>query len=200
MKILNQRIYDLKESVIASGYPMLTTFPEDYGPLEIGPPRQWEIMKPHIKRACKLAKSSKGSGHDCFLKGIRVSADVIASIKWWIQAERYTHLDIVSSMSTMHQGVNFDLQNMIQEGYPAEMLKSLLALQQEARADPSKMEHFLQALPGGLQLSARISSNYLQFKTIYAQRHNHRLTDWQTFCNWLETLPFSEWITQKFDK
>ena len=59
-------------------------------------------------------------------------------------------------------------------------------------------ENYLDVLynvPVGLKLTAGMNTNYLQLKTIYKQRRNHRLPEWQEFCDWLETLPFSEWIT-----
>jgi len=48
-----------------------------------------------------------------------------------------------------------------------------------------------------LELTARMTTNYRQLKTIYAQRRNHLLPDWQMFCDWIETLPYSELITGK---
>lgn len=35
----------------------------------------------------------------------------------------------------------------------------------------------------------------MQLRQIYHQRRNHELPDWQEFCDWIETLPHSEWIT-----
>jgi hypothetical protein len=34
-----------------------------------------------------------------------------------------------------------------------------------------------------------MTTNYQQLKTIYQQRRNHRLPEWQVFCDWVETLP-----------
>ena len=35
-----------------------------------------------------------------------------------------------------------------------------------------------------------VQCSYLQLKTIYFQRRNHKLKeDWVTFCDWCETLP-----------
>lgn len=43
--------------------------------------------------------------------------------------------------------------------------------------------------PSGLLLTARITTNYLQLKSIYAQRKTHRLPEWKQFCMWVEGLP-----------
>ncbi len=43
----------------------------------------------------------------------------------------------------------------------------------------------------------RVSTNYLQLKTIYKQRKNHKLKeDWGAICSMIEGLPYSELITQ----
>jgi hypothetical protein len=42
-----------------------------------------------------------------------------------------------------------------------------------------------------------MTTNYQQLKTIYQQRRNHRLPEWQTFCDWCETLPSFLYLTQQ---
>ena len=44
--------------------------------------------------------------------------------------------------------------------------------------------------PTGLNLTARMTTNYRQLKTIYSQRRNHKLPEWREFCKWIETLPY----------
>ena len=64
-------------------------------------------------------------------------------------------------------------------------------------ADPTP-ENYLNMIyniPIGLKLTAGMTTNYQQLKTIYAQRKNHRLPEWRAFCRWIETLPNSEFIT-----
>jgi hypothetical protein len=50
-------------------------------------------------------------------------------------------------------------------------------------------------IPSGFELTARITTNYRQLKTIYCQRKNHRLPEWKQFCEWIKSLPHSELIT-----
>lgn len=51
-------------------------------------------------------------------------------------------------------------------------------------------------MPQGIPLTARISTNYLQLRTMYAQRKNHKSKEWRDFCEWIETLPLAkEFIT-----
>ena len=52
-------------------------------------------------------------------------------------------------------------------------------------------------IPSGFELVARMTTNYQQLKTIYFQRKTHRLPDWHMVCDWIETLPESNLITEK---
>lgn len=50
-------------------------------------------------------------------------------------------------------------------------------------------------LPSGFEMIMRITTNYLQLKTIYFQRKNHKIEDWHIFCDWIKELPkFKELI------
>ncbi len=45
-------------------------------------------------------------------------------------------------------------------------------------------------LPSGFEMWMTVRSNYLQLKTMYLQRKNHKLReDWKNFCDWILTLP-----------
>lgn len=63
-------------------------------------------------------------------------------------------------------------------------------------------ENYLRLLyncPTGLILTAGMTTNYQQLKTIYGQRKTHRLPEWVEFCKWIESLPYSELITGEND-
>ena len=65
-----------------------------------------------------------------------------------------------------------------------------------------KKEKYLEILysnPAGFELTAGMTTNYRQLKTIYSQRKNHRLPEWRDFCKWIETLPHSELIIGEFN-
>ena len=143
-----------------------------------------------------LATSEKGSGHDNFLKGIVVQFDLSFTVKAWTEAERYHWFDIVSSQSSMHRIAKMDYDkcfcNYVTDNTVTEM-ERLLEVYNE---DPTP-ENYLRLLyncPTGLILTAGITTNYQQLKTIYGQRKNHRLPEWVEFCKWIETLPDSELI------
>lgn len=101
MVVSNVKVYDLEESIIASGYPMRTTVPVGMRPIE----------DKDIKRCISLSNAcNTGNGaHGQFLTGIRVAFDLTCSNKMWVEAERYRFLEFVSSQSTMHRITKFDL-------------------------------------------------------------------------------------------
>ena len=58
--------------------------------------------------------------------------------------------------------------------------------------DPTP-DNYLRVLytnPCGFRLTAGMTTNYRQLKTIYQQRKAHRLPEWRTFCGWALTLPY----------
>jgi hypothetical protein len=66
----------------------------------------------------------------------------------------------------------------------------------------SKYEVFMKVIsntPMGFEQTMRVTTSYLQLKTIYLQRKHHKLKeDWGNFCNWCETLPhFNEFCLSK---
>ena len=194
MKVNNVKIYDVEESIVASGLPMMSEYSESWMVNEIINLRNCEdvTQNPHFKRACKLAANPAGSGHANFLSGILISMDVTASQVWWQQMQRYHFVQIVSSMSKMHR-----LRKMVMEGnkYPfvrgtdEDAVCLLHCLAGDEETDDITLAY---SCPMGLELTARITTNYLQLKTIKMQRKNHRLPEWLQFCEFIKTLPFAE--------
>lgn len=85
LQVENVKIYDLKESIIASGFPMRTKA------------EMRLITDNDIKRCKNLSIVSETNGaHGQFLTGIRVSFDLTCSNKMWVEAERYRFLEFIS--------------------------------------------------------------------------------------------------------
>lgn len=175
--ITKVKVYDLQESIEASKYPMAVDVNAVTGEV--------------TKTVKSLASSKQGEGHDCFLKGIRVSFDLTFSNKAWVELERYRFIDFVSSQSTMHRITKFDLDKAYNEYVDPviiERMKYLVDRYNETK-NPVDYLRVLYSNPAGFQLTARLSTNYLQLKTVYYQRRYHRLPEWRRFCEWIETLP-----------
>lgn len=182
----------LESAMIASGYPMATKI--------ISPDKATDSQQDRaVTRAHKLASCHVAEGHDCFLKGIIVSCNVRAEQFWWQQFQRYHFADIVASQSKMHRILKFDLQQQCNSMVEPAIIKIVQDLINDYNADekkdPKKFEKILCNLPMGFQLTARVVTNYLQLKTMYHQRKNHRLSMWNTeFVKFVKSLPMSELI------
>lgn len=185
--VSNVRIYGLEESIIASGYPMSVKAIEDMD--------NYILDYKDLKRAKKLASTKSGSGHDCFLKGIVVQFDWEITQLIYMQVERYHFIDIVSSMSKMHRITKLDLDKSMHEKVDKRVINILKEKIENFNNDEIEFEELAVNIPMGLKLTARFTTNYLQLKTIYHQRKNHKLKEWREFCDWVESLPnFKEWI------
>ena len=158
----------------------------------------------------KLAKSHKGEGHDQFLTGIIVQFDLTFSVKAWIELERYHFIDFISSQSTMRRITRFNLDAAYNEYVDQQIvdrMKEMVAEYNEIASYGSELSEaawatldrkYLEILysnPCGFRLTAGMTTNYRQLKTIYSQRKNHRLPEWREFCKWIEKLQYSELIT-----
>lgn len=190
--ISNANVYGLESSIKRAKYPMSTDTSKLNTDLTDG-----------IK---KLAQSGCGEGHDQWLTGVVVQFDLTFTVKCWAEAERYHFLDFISSQSTMHRITKFDLNKAYIEYVDpriVEIMKENVALYNElcaaeVRDEEAIKEQYLKVLysnPCGFKLTAGMTTNYRQLKTIYNQRKTHRLPEWRAFCEWIHTLPMSELIT-----
>ena len=194
--ISNVKIYDLEESLIASGYPMRTKkIVHDLGTQD-------------FERGERLVKATLNgnTAHHQFLTGVRVNFDLTFTNKAWVEAERYRFLEFVSSQSTMHRITKFDLNGQYIEYVDPriiEIMKEKVALYNEMITRKEAGENigedtlkklYLEILysnPAGFKLTARMTTNYRCLRNIYIQRRNHRLPEWRAFCRWIETLPYA---------
>ncbi len=53
----------------------------------------------------------------------------------------------------------------------------------------------LQLLPESYNQRRTVMLNYAVLQNIYHARCNHKLDEWHTFCDWIESLPYSDLIT-----
>ena len=163
-------IYGFDESVRRAKFPMSTDTSKVSYELTEG-----------IK---KLAQSHKGEGHDQWLTGIIVQFDLTFSNKAWVEMERYHFIDFVSSQSTMHRITKFELSKAYNEYVDPRIIEIMQELvdQYNEKVDPrfmsggaleayeqSKRDLYLKILysnPAGFKLTAGITTNYRQLKTI----------------------------------
>lgn len=53
----------------------------------------------------------------------------------------------------------------------------------------------IQLLPSSYNQTRNVMLNYEVLANIYRQRKNHKLDEWREFCKWIESLPYSEFVT-----
>jgi len=195
-KITNTQVYGINKSIVASGYPMSD---------KILDKEYWtwdeEQNEKDIKRCNRLAAAPVGSGHDQFLTSIIVQFDLTFPLKAWVELQRYHFIDFCSSMSTMHRITKMNLYECCNEYVDNEIIEKVNEYINLYKENPSDENFYklIYNIPSGFEYTARLTTNYRQLKTIYHQRKNHRLPDWHIFCNWIEGLPYSEWITGDID-
>ena len=199
--VSNVNVYGMESAVMGSKYPMAVDLKKVDGTI--------------VPRTHALANAKPGSGHDNFLNGIIVQFDLTFTNKAWVEAERYHFLDFISSQSTMHRITKFNLDEVyISYTDPRiiEIMKEkvnsyneltqkisdkklagedVTELNEEAKV---KYLEILYSNPAGFRITARMTTNYRQLKTIYVQRKTHRLPEWRAFCDWVETLPNASFI------
>ena len=213
--ISNVKVYELKESLIAAGYPMkifpdidmgdYKFFEDDLSVNNKDTVLTMESLEKLKKRAIALGKTKIGEGHDNFLCGIRVAFDLEYPQYLSPELQRYHFVDIISSSSKMHRLAKMKVSECVNEHVDQVVVKNLQSHIDEYNRSPSE-NRFMKLIsncPLGLKLFMRLNTNYRQLKTIYIQRHNHKLPEWRAICAWIETLPLFVELTgieRKFTK
>lgn len=177
MVIDNIHVYGLENAIRGSKFPMATD--------------TQKVNSEITKTTKKLGSCNPGTGHDQYLTGIIVQFDLTFTVKAWTEAERYSFLDFISSQSTMHRINKFDLCEQY-IGYVDHRVIDIMNELKDKYNETNDPEDYLRLLytnPCGFKLTAAMSTNYRQLKTIYQQRKNHRLPEWRELCEQIEKLP-----------
>lgn len=190
-RIYDTRIYGLDESILASGFPMKTEGFDIGGkePTDKDYKRMFEI----------LGSSSAGHGHDCALKGIVVQFNVDYPVYWTTQFQRYHFADVVSSSSFMHRLHTLKLSEHVNKYVEPSIIhtvQSMIDLYNMTK-DPTLYKRIVASCPQGAMKTMRVTTNYLQLKTIYNQRKHHKLDEWKVMAQWIEELPYMKTILNK---
>lgn len=184
----NVKVYGLEESIRRAKFPMAT---------------DTDSLNCELTKGIKaLAQSNAGEGHDQWLSSVIVQFDLTCSVKMWTEFQRYHFFDFCSSQSTIHRIARFNLDDQYDNHVDPRIIAIMKEkveeynqlLQNESSGASEKYLEILYSNPCGFKLTAGITTNYRQLKTMYKQRKNHRLPEWREFCKWIETLPMSELI------
>lgn len=150
--------------------------------------------------------ASAGTDHGKFMRMIHVQCDVTAPLYWWKEADQYKVGTVTDSCSTMHKihAKEFTLDDFSHEHLndeSTEYLSDLVDLLNRYRElflkdkNKSWWWQMIQLLPSSYNQLRTWDLNYAVLRNIYHARRNHKLDEWHTFCDWIESLPYSDLIT-----
>ena len=166
-----------------------------------------------------------GTDHRKFMRMISVYCDVTAPLYWWKEFDTYKVGTVANSCSTMHKIADkeFTLDDFSYEHLdiyrehtmyaPNEYRFSSMALlkleidvlnqcRERYLKNKAKSDwwQIIQLLPSSYNQRRTIMLSYEVLANIYKSRRNHKLDEWHTFCDWIESLPYSELIIgEEFD-
>lgn len=154
----------------------------------------------------RLAKA--GPVHAKYRRMIVVYLDITAPLYWWKEFDTYKVGTVANSCSTMHKisDKEFTMDDFSHEhlvGIAKDNLDETLVVLNHFRKfylktkEKSFWWQMIQLLPSSYNQKRTVMLNYEVLTDIYRWRRDHKLDEWQTFCDWIEKLPYSEIITGK---
>lgn len=157
----------------------------------------------------RLAKG--GPVHAKYRRMITVYATITAPLYWWKEMDTYQIGVVKNSCSTMHKiaAKEFTLEDFSCEHLIDDCATSLDILKYTieglnywrrrylATKDKKYWWQMIQLLPSSYNQKRTVMLNYEVLANMYKSRKGHRLDEWRTMLDWIESLPYSELITGK---
>lgn len=157
-----------------------------------------------------------GTDHRKFMRMITVYLDITAPLYWWKEFDTYKVGTVANSCSTMHKihEKEFTLEDFsiehLNDDRSAEVSNLewfeylIMHLNRDRRKfietkDKQYWWQMIQLLPSSYNQKRTVMLNYEVLANIYKSRRNHKLDEWHIFCDWIESLPYSELIIGKTD-
>ena len=153
-----------------------------------------------LSLATRLA--SAGTDHRKYLRQIFVTMDITAPLYWWKEFDTYKVGTVANSCSTMHKiqakefvRDDFSHDRLTEEGIAA--LDALIAFLESERLrfidtkEKSAWHNMIQLLPSSFNQMRTVTLNYEVLINIYYARRFHKLAEWHTFCEVIESLPYA---------
>ena len=151
-----------------------------------------------------------GPEHRKWNRMVTVTMDITAPLYWWKEYDTYKVATVANSCSTMHkiQAKEFTLDDFSHEHleeYPKWLLSEVILELNKNRKDFNETKdkdywwQMIQLLPSSYNQKRTVHLNYETLGAMYRQRKHHKLDEWREFCSMIEGLPYSEFITMKFE-
>ena len=176
-----------------------TDYPACYSGFDIGP-NDYTLM---------MNLANGGPVHAKYRRMIVVYIDITAPLYWWKEFDTYKVGTVANSCSTMHK---IHTKRFEREDFSIEHLEncdehhwmvcmdnviSALNVSREKYIETKDKKYWwqmIQLLPSSYNQRRTVMLNYEVLVNIYKSRKNHKLDEWHTFCDWIESLPYSEII------
>lgn len=150
------------------------------------------------------------------MKTEMVSSLYLVSKRWSINGKEFDTYKVgtvANSCSTMHKIhakeftiEDFSCEHLMDQTYtfnviPKSVFEATIKCLNENRSlylqthDKMYWWQMIQLLPSSYNQKRTVMLNYEVLANMYKSRRNHKLDEWHTFCDWIETLPYSELIT-----
>lgn len=147
----------------------------------------------------KLAKG--GPVHAKYRRMIVVYLDITAPLYWWKEFDTYKVGTVSNSCSTMHKihDKEFTLYDFSCEhlrGSAMNVFQDVIYWLNFYRdeyiqtKDKDYWWQMIQLLPSSYNQKRTVMLNYEVLHNMYHSRKNHKLDEWHTFCDFIETLPY----------
>lgn len=153
----------------------------------------------------KLAQA--GTDHSKYLRMLVVYCDIVAPRYWWCEFDTYKVGTVRNSCSTMHKihAKEFTLDDFSTDGlidFSWNRIDDLIGHLNICRKKFLETDNkdywwqMIQLLPQSYNQRSTVMLNYQVLRNMYHSRKNHKLDEWRTFCEWIESLPYAELITE----
>ena len=153
-----------------------------------------------------LAKRLRNAGtsdHRKYLRQVMLSVDITAPMYWWKEYDTYKVATVANSTSTMHKihSKPFEIEDFSHDHLTENGLKVLKGIVDEMEKirleyvetkDKALWYDLIQLLPSSYNQMRTCTLNYETLINIYKSRKHHKLDEWRSFCEWIETLPYAK--------
>nr|WP_315049293.1 hypothetical protein [uncultured Lachnoanaerobaculum sp.] len=153
-----------------------------------------------------LAKRLRNAGtsdHRKYLRQVMLSVDITAPMYWWKEYDTYKVATVANSTSTMHKihSKPFEIEDFSHDHLTENGLKVLKGIVDEMEKirleyvetkDKALWYDLIQLLPSSCNQMRTCTLNYETLINIYKSRKHHKLEEWRSFCEWIETLPYAK--------
>lgn len=182
---------------------------------------RWHFMDDYIlgPNDLSLAQRMIASGPDesKFLRQIFISMDITAPWYWWKEADTYKVATVANSCSTMHKLSAYPITSKMfsfdeevldlpiwengtkdNGGDVGWLVNDIMEACEQLRLryletkDKRYWRALVQLMPNSFNQKRTWTANYVVLRNIYFARRNHKLTEWHTFCEMIEKLPYGK--------